>query len=510
MHISRHEEIERKYDPGPSTTLPTLTGIGGVSAMGQPVEMELTAVYFDTPDLDLARHGITLRRRAGGEDAGWHLKLPEGRDKRSEVRLPLGRATKTVPARLLTPVRALVRDRPLRPVARVTTRRRCHEVIGANAVVLAEICDDEVHAERLHGPTHVEDWREWEVELVNGSTPLLDAVQQRLLAAGASPGAASSKLGRALGDLVLPAPKAPSRKQLSRGSAAQLVLAHLAEHTEQLRRQDARLRDDLPGSVHKLRIAARRLRSALKTYRALFTSDSAEIVGEELRWLGQVLSQARDAQVMRERLDLLIEAEPAELVLGPVAQHIDDDLRAEYRAGREQALEAIDSKRYFRLLDAIDELVRSSSLTSESHAPAKHLLPGLLHRDTKRLRRAVRRVARADDSHEHDLALHEARKKAKRLRYAAESAIPVFPKKAKKLAVAAKRVQETLGEHQDAVVARLKLREYGAQTHLSGENGFTFGRLHALEQARADDAERRFEDAWDRMPNKLFAHSRRS
>jgi CHAD domain-containing protein len=186
-----------------------------------------------------------------------------------------------------------------------------------------------------------------------------------------------------------------------------------------------------------------------------------------------------------------------------VSQRIDDDLSTEYRAGREQALEAVNSERYFRLLDALDELVLSPSLTRKSDRPAEEVLPRLLRRDAKRLRRAVAEITSAADRHQRDLALHEARKKAKRVRYAAESAIPVFPGEAKKLATSAKRVQRALGEHQDSVVARSKLREYGAQTHLSGENGFTFGRLHGLEQARADDAEREFEAAWRRAQKEL-------
>jgi CHAD domain-containing protein len=474
--------------------------------VGQPVELMLEAVYFDTARLDLARHGITLRRRTGGDDAGWHLKLPAGKDTRSEVRLPLGAATKTVPPKLLAPVRAVVRDRPLAPVAQVTTRRLQYDILDANAVVLGQLCDDEVHAERLQGTSRVEDWREWEIELVDGTQQLLDAVEARLLAVGASPSTTGSKLLRALGE-DLPRPRErPSREELSRGTVAQLLLAHLAAHTEELQTQDRRLRDDEPGSVHKLRIATRRLRSAVKTYRRLFASgsaDTADLVGVELRWLGQVLSKARDAQVMRERLDLLVASEPAELVLGPVSQRIDNDLSAEYRAGREQALEAVNSERYFRLLDALDELGRFPSLTRKSDRPAKEVLPRLLRRDAKRLRRAVAEITSAADRHQRDLALHEARKKAKRVRYAAESAVPVFPGEAKKLATSAKRVQRALGEHQDSVVARGKLREYGAQTHLSGENGFTFGRLHGLEQARAENAEREFEAAWRRTEKEL-------
>jgi CHAD domain-containing protein len=499
MGATQQDEIERKYDVGAGTVFPTLTDVDGVSAVRQPTETELEAVYFDTADLDLARRGITLRRRTGGYDAGWHLKLPGGRDTRSEVRLPLGRATRTVPDELLAPVRAVVRDRALLPVARLSTRRLEYELVDDDSTVLAQVCDDEVHAERLHGPAHVEDWREWEVELVDGDVQLLDGVEQRLLEAGAASASVSSKLRRALGDVAPQVPVArPSRKQLARGSAGQLLVAHLSEHVEELKVQDARLRAEGPGSIHKLRIAARRLRSALKNYAPLLASDSS--VREELRWLGQVLSPARDAQVMRERLGLLVAAEPAELVLGPVARRIDDDLSAAFQAGRDQALEAVGSERYFRLLDALDDLVVTPPVTEGAQAPAREVVPGLLQRDAKRLRRAVRGIGRADSPHDHDLALHEARKKAKRLRYAAESAVPVFPDRARKLRDRAKAVQEALGEHQDTVVARHQLREYGAQTHLNGENGFTFGRLHALEQARAEDAERRFTEAWDRIP----------
>lgn len=500
--MSRHDEIERKLDPGISAVLPSLTDVDGVAAMGQPVEMALSAIYFDSPGLDLARHGITLRRRTGGDDAGWHLKLPAGQDTRTEIRLPLGRATRTVPAELLAPVRALVRDRLLAPVAQVDTRRLQHDVIDADAVVLAQVCVDEVHAERLTGPAHTTDWREWEVELVHGSRPLLDAVADRLLAAGASPAASTSKLRRTLGDLVPPPSAMASAEQLAEASAADLLLAHLAEHTAELHRQDARLRGDQPGAIHKLRIAARRLRSALKTYRPLLAADDADALGDELRWLGQSLSRARDAQVLRERLHELVASEPEELVLGPVQQRIDDELTTEYQTGLEQALEAVDTPRYFRLLDALDDLLASPRLTIESQAPAVDVLPRLLDRDLRRLHRAVRGVADAGTPHARDLALHEARKKAKRLRYAAESAVPVLPDGAPKLAAAAKRVQETLGQHQDAVVARHKLREYGAATHLSGENGFTFGRLHALEQARADAAEAAFQAAWDEISTK--------
>ena len=510
MGSARHDEVERKFDVGAAAVLPTLAGLDGVSTMGQQVEQLLEATYFDTPDLDLAAHGVTVRRRSGGNDAGWHVKIPRGKDTRTEVRLPLGDGTAAVPDRVpdrvpdevLAPVRGLVRDRALVPVARVSTRRLEHALLGADGAVLAEVCDDQVRTERLHGPSLDQAWREWEVELVHGDRSVLDAVERRLLDAGATPAATASKLARSLGDAVPATPHVPSGKELSRASAAQVVRAYLVEHVAELQRQDRRLRADDPGAVHKLRIAARRLRAALRTYRPLFEPTATDRVADELRWLGVNLSQARDAQVLRERLRDLVAAEPPELVLGPVMTRIDDELRTAYRAGLDRALETLDGQRYFRLLDSLDTLVRCPPLTAGADAPAREVLPGLLHRDARRLRRAARAISRSADGPPHDTALHETRKKAKRLRYAAEAAVPVLGGPAETLAASAKQVQQTLGEHQDAVVAQHRLREHGVQAHVHGENGFTFGRLHALEQARAGEAEREFDTAWRARPGK--------
>ncbi|MET1037804.1 MAG: CHAD domain-containing protein, partial [Aeromicrobium sp.] len=134
-----------------------------------------------------------------------------------------------------------------------------------------------------------------------------------------------------------------------RDDAGQVLLAYLADHAAALRRQDVSLRAGETGSVHQLRIAARRLRSALRSYGPLFQPASTDRIGDDLRWLGQSLSAARDAQVLRAHLPELVAAEPPELVLGPVMSRIDDELRTAERTGREQALQALDSERYLRL-----------------------------------------------------------------------------------------------------------------------------------------------------------------
>lgn len=198
MGATDHDEIERKYDVGRSTTFPDLRAAEGVASVGLPAELLLEAVYYDTAAYDLAHHGITLRRRVGGTDAGWHLKLPAGTDTRRELHEPLGPGGEPVPDGFDAFVQAAAAGQRLAPVATLTTRRREFALLDADGIPLAHVCDDAVDARAL---LHERDqsWREWEVELAAGSEALLDAVAELLLAAGATPSTSGSKLGRALG-----------------------------------------------------------------------------------------------------------------------------------------------------------------------------------------------------------------------------------------------------------------------------------------------------------------------
>jgi CHAD domain-containing protein len=513
-------EVERKYDVDRATILPTLAGVDGIARVGQPVEHLLEAVYYDTAGLDLARSRITLRRRTGGADAGWHLKLPGADDLRTEVRLPLDApdAPTAVPEALLEPVRTVVRDRPLGPVAVLRSRRREQDLLDDRGRVVAHLCDDEVEAESPAGPRGTERWREWEVELTGDDTGLLDTVEERLLEAGAAPAGHSSKLRRALGDRLprtATPPPGPDGRRWSKASTADVVRAYLGEHRAALHHHDPGVREGDPESVHKMRVAARRLRSALTTYRPVLGRDVADPLRAELRWLGLALSGARDTHVLRSRLSGVLDAEPPELVVGPVVARLEQELGSTERDGQQCAVQALRSTRYYRLLDALDAVVdsdrgepgdRGDPGHAESAGRAATEVPALVRRDWRRLRRAVEEVGRAADDDAHDRALHEARKKAKRLRYAAESAATVRPREAAALASAAEAVQEALGEHHDTVVARARLRSVAMTAHLSGENAFTFGRLHALEQWRAARAEQAFDAAWESLSRRRLRH----
>lgn len=495
-------EIERKFDVKDSgLLLPPLQDLPGVDRMDQPVEHQLEAEYFDTRDLRLASAQITLRRRTGGEDAGWHLKLPSATDERTEFHEPLGKDTDGVPEPLLKLVRVHTRQRALGPVARLKTRRTVYRLLDKKGAVLANVSDDQVDAETLTPKRSVRHWREWEIELVEGSRDLLDAGQDRLAAAGVRASAHHSKLARALGRELQDAAHA-AREPKPKSPAADVMLAYLSEQVRELKAQDPLVRLDAPDAVHKMRVATRRMRSVLATYRKLLDdADSVNTLRDELKWLAGVLGEARDAEVMHARLKDMIAEEPGELVMGPVARRIDLELGADYQKAHAKVLKSLDRPRYFRLLDALESVLFTPHLAPLASKPARKVIPRLVKRDVKRLRSAVRDAQRHTAGTSDDPALHQARKDGKRLRYAAEAAAPVNPKNAGRLADGAHSVQKILGDHQDSVVTRDLLRRLGAEAFVQGENGFSYGRLHALEQSVALESEARFHRKWKKFPS---------
>jgi hypothetical protein len=94
-------EIERKYEAIEGLELRDPASLLGIETASGPDEQDLAAVYFDIADLRLISAGVTLRRREGGSDAGWHLKLPAGKDSREELRIPLERSPRRPPAELV-------------------------------------------------------------------------------------------------------------------------------------------------------------------------------------------------------------------------------------------------------------------------------------------------------------------------------------------------------------------------------------------------------------------------
>jgi inorganic triphosphatase YgiF len=199
----KHLEIEQKYDAAADFVLPDLNGLEGRTKASRRKRYYLSASYYDTEELDLIKNRITLRRRVGGPDEGWHLKLPVRKDTRQEVRTPLSEGDPgSVPARLAAQVQDVTAGRPLHPIAILDTERTVVTLTGQAGEPLAEVADDLVTATRLDEPgAEPMRWREIEVEAAEGAEVggLLEAAGQALREAGARPSPSASKLGRLLG-----------------------------------------------------------------------------------------------------------------------------------------------------------------------------------------------------------------------------------------------------------------------------------------------------------------------
>jgi CHAD domain-containing protein len=508
--VTVHKEVERKYVAEEGFELPPLTELldarrnGDVAPVveGDPVRLQLAATYFDTADLRLAAAGLTLRRRTGGEDDGWHLKVPAGTNARSEVRLPLGRGTRTVPKPLQQMVWAQSLGSALRPVAEIVTDRSVRRLVDATGAVVAEFADDRVTARRLLPTDGLGDaaglamsWREIEVELGNGAVDLLSAIDASLRDRGLQEAPSASKLAQLLdlkpGDS---GPSADGPDLTVTSPAGDALLAHIREQVAQVRTQDLPVRLDAPDAVHKMRVATRRLRSALTTFKALFAKDVIRPLRGELKWLAGELGAARDAEVMRERVRKAVETEgsgPSD----PVAAAADAELGEAYRTAHDRVLAELDGERYHALLKSLDQLVTAPPWTKRATAKAGKTLPRLVGRSYAEVRGIVQDADAKPAGAEREELLHDARKAAKRARYAGESVSRIFGQDAVAFAAAMEDVQEALGEHQDSVLTRERLRDLARHTS-STDAAFLYGRLHALEEASAGESQRHFDAAW--------------
>lgn len=512
---SKHLEIETKLTVEASAALPDplqhkAVRKSGLTAVTPEVVHELDATYFDTDHLDLLRSKVTLRRRTGGDDAGWHLKLPSDPTDaatpivkgRTEVQLPLGAGdgtgAVTVPRALAVLVRGTARDGRLHPVARLQNRRTVVRLLNAAGEPAVEIADDHVTATRPDGGAEPQRWREVEVELLGGTVEQLAATVKALLDGGARPADAPSKLARAL---PLPAAPTPPGKPKSAGTA---VLAALTRLRDRLIACDRLLREhDEPSAdaLYAARATVRRIRSVLSTFRGLFSGDSTEQLSEVLREFARTMGAARDLHVVRIRLDQAMADEPAEFS-GGARSLIELELGRRLRQANTAVRQYLDGAEYFAMLRRLDALIAEPELTARAGRGAATELPLQLAKVWRELK------SRADDSlsdPDNTEAAHAVRRTAKTLRYATEAGIAVLGDDAVVFAAGLEQVQEVLGEHQDAQVTAAVLVELAADPMTDGPAGFTLGRVHAVEQAVAAGAMDEFTDAWDAMQDTELA-----
>ncbi len=471
--VSEGVEIEKKYDVGEAAEVPSLTDVPGVARVGEPRTATLDAVYFDTDRHTLASRRMTLRRRTGGADAGWHLKLPPeaspdataGTDtdsapqQRRELHEPLGQPD-VVPDRLMAHLRAYLRGDGVAPVVRLETERTTYPLYAEDGTHLADLLDDQVSAALLgagDGPGRTQ-WREWELELVHGSPDLFAAAAGILADAGAKPSDHASKLARALAaapgqgatDTAVHAVPVPVRKS----PATAIVTAYLAAQIREILVHDPGVRLEEAEAVHDMRSATRRARSALSAYRRLYDAVTVRRLRDELRLLGRLLGELRDAQVMLDRLRGHIGDLPPEQAEAAGRGWLEKELGHTLDTGYRKLQRALLSERYYRLLDDLESFRDHPPVRPEGASSGRKIVGKAVNKAAKRLRRSHRSAQNARRGAPHETALHQVRKNAKKVRHVAESAGPVHGKRAAKVAKAARRQQQALGDFHDSVIAR--------------------------------------------------------
>ena len=521
-------EIERKYettdDGATSGGLPELAGVAGIAQVRDQGAVTLDATYYDTPGQRLAADGITLRRRTGGDDAGWHLKLPVGPDVRDEIRAPL---SDTLPAHLAGLVRSRVRGTGLVPLVHLLSERNVRHLVDSDGTLLAELSADQVTARRLAPvPGDPVSWTEVEAELAEGGDPaLLDALEPHLTDAGLRRADLPSKLARALAETDpregghklekksrkksggksgktsgqksgQKSGKKDAGKEAAEATAGDIVLDYVRRQITTIVTLDPAVRLDAYDSVHRMRVATRRLRSAFRSYRKVLDRTVTDPIGAELKWLAAELGIDRDREVLTARIGERLSEVPVELRLGPVAARLQIWSHARRTGSRDRLIGVLDGERHLALLDTLDALLADPPLRPAAARPAAEVIRKAVLRDYERLADRLEPVLDAPSGPDRDVVLHEARKDAKRARYAAEAARPALGAPAKAFAGLMTEVQELLGDHQDSVVAREALRELAIQAHAAGESTFTLGLLHGREEARAADRERELPGLW--------------
>ena len=487
------KEREVKLGAGPAFHLPSLDGVVEGAIVQSPEVLRLETVYHDTPDLRLARWGVSLRHR-GGE--GWTLKLsplPSSASRpdvleRTELNYPGG--PKRPPDAAVAVVRAYVRRSELKPVARLSTVRRRVRLTDPSGVRLAEVVDDEVSVR--DGRRVAARFREIEVEVPDGQTAL-DPLVNRLRGAGAGAPDPTPKHVRALGPRAMEPPEVSPLPVLPGAAAKEVIRSVLAQSVAHLLRHDPIVRTGGdPEAVHQARVAIRTLRSNLRTFGPLLDPEWTEPIRTELGWLGLALGAVRDREVLLDRL----RARATSLPHGDqrAAASLLSVMDKEIEELRHKLIVDLDSARYVDLIERLVAAALAPVTMPDADQPAKDVLPKLAGGPWRRLRSAVRQLPENPT----DPELHRIRILAKRARYAAEAVQAVAGPVATSFARAAAKLQTVLGEHQDSVTAQAWLRSARA----TGRRAFAAGELIAMEHIAANDARAKWLKVWKALDRK--------
>ena len=480
-----------ELEAGPGFRLPDIERRDGLRPTKLVTERSVTTLY-DTEDHRLLRWGATLGFRPS---RGWSVSLPVAAGRGMNEHLFEGKAGTAPPPAAVDLVLGLSRGLDLSASFHLQSVRRelSFERIGDRRRA-ATLVDDEIS--RLGASGDAGPFHRLVLEAADGvDHSSMRRVLDRLSDAGATV-AAPAALARALRVPAASRPDVAVADLRPSSTVSEVVASSVGASVARLMVYDGsvRLGEDSEG-VHQARVAARRLRSDLRTFRSVLDRGWRDLLRAELRWLCDELGGVRDADVLGERLRGRVVLLPDDDASN--ARTVLDRLRARRDAARAEMLSAMREPRYVALLDGLVAAAAAPRVLAEvEDVPAADVLGVVMEAPWAHLQKLCDGLA----TDAGDAELHEARIRAKRVRYAAEALTPVFGKPARRFARRAESLQEVLGTHQDAVmtVEWLRLQSRG----MTPRAAFAAGRLAGLEATARDRARARWRDEWTSLRRK--------
>lgn len=457
----------------------------------------ISDTFLDTVDWRILRAGLALRFQRGPTPY-FRLERAAGDDRPEDaLRVdletapsdPASFAAWAVTGRLGERVRALAGERELVRHLDLRTRRAVYE--GACESASARIVFDEIRIARRVGPAGPPARR---MEIVVGSAgaaSLESWIHARAAGAALGPAAALFETSSRLAGLALPTPpdlgSVDIQPSITIGAVA---YACLRRHALAFLRHEAgtRLGED-PESLHDMRVAARRMRAAFALF-APFLPARAGGLRRELGRLGRVLGGVRDLDVQRAELaGWRAAASPQDAAAFDL---LESRLVRRREVARRRLLAALDARRYERFLERLSAFLRRGPgrRPVAGRSPATEVAPALILESYRKFRKAGAALTPESAPAE----FHRVRIRAKRLRYALEFLVPIYGAPARAMIEAMIALQDTLGEHQDAVVAIEHLRELaaGPRRALPPHALFVMGSLAERYAHRAEALRRAF------------------
>ena len=458
-------ERETKLTVGAEFRLPHLNG-------SRLPAKRLISVYYDTPDLRLARARITLRHRTQGRKSVWQLKLPLECGRR-EVEM---RGKATPPPQMLDLLFIHLQGGTVQPVATLRTRRTGVRVGGSKG---AEVVLDEVAV--LKQSSEVLIFREVEIERLDGDAALVKRLEKTLRKAGAAEHDGRPKIFRAL-DLPTPRQMEPPRSGDPDSAHLRYILGRQLD-TILSRDPGVRLggeRDD----VHQMRVATRRLRSVLRAARPLLSPKWEEPLREKLKWLGRQLGEARDLDVQMAYFKSQTGGvKPPERA---AFERFLDYLQQKRSKVQQRLVSQLRRRRYVALINRLIPAVREPAMVSHDIT-----LPDLARKAFRKLRKEVKAL----DSSASNAKWHCVRIRAKRARYAAELSEWCSGRAATRFIDRIKLIQDQLGEIQDAVMAEDHLRRFTSKK-AGKHSALLAGQMVERQRQRRRQAKQAFLSTW--------------